>query len=182
MKENTEMEDEYVESFDEMVQSLRRDAEADMGLAGLTTPVAITLGELHKRNAVIYLNIADRIEKTASKTRNCAELLAAVNQLRNWALQDILEGAIRSDEYNYRKLVDGIVEIADAALAKPPRQCDRPFVDGVDLEKAFRAEFCQMCGNYINRRQEPFKCFSCLPEWVLSKQHENKKGSGHADE
>lgn len=55
---------------------------------------------------------------------NAAAMCEALNQLRDWALLDINENAIRSDEPNYRKLVDGIVEITNAALSKPPRNCD----------------------------------------------------------
>ena len=53
-----------------------------------------------------------------------AAMREALNQLRDWALLDINENVIRSDEPNYRKLVDGIVEIANAALAAPARNCD----------------------------------------------------------
>ena len=56
---------------------------------------------------------------------NAAAMREALNQLREWALLDINENAIRSDEPNYKKLVDGIIEITNAALAAPARNCDR---------------------------------------------------------
>lgn len=56
---------------------------------------------------------------------NGAAMREALNQLRDWALLDINENAIRPDEPNYRKLVDGIVEITNAALDAPTRNCDR---------------------------------------------------------
>lgn len=55
---------------------------------------------------------------------NAAAMREALNQLRDWALLDINENAIRPDEPNYKKLCDGIVEITNAALSAPPRNCD----------------------------------------------------------
>lgn len=55
---------------------------------------------------------------------NSAAMREALNQLRDWALLDLNENAIRSDEINYRKLIDGIIEITNAALAAPARNCD----------------------------------------------------------
>ena len=67
-----------------------------------------------------------------------AAMREALNQLRNWALLDINENAIRSDEPNYKKLVDGIVEITNAALAAPARNCDMGTADEqADRFKAF---------------------------------------------
>lgn len=56
---------------------------------------------------------------------NVAAMREALNQLRDWALLDLNENVIRSDEPNYKKLVDGIFEITNAALSAPARNCDR---------------------------------------------------------
>lgn len=70
---------------------------------------------------------------------NAAAMREALNQLRDWALLDINENAIRSDEPNYKKLVDGIIEITNAAISAPPRNCDV----GTPEEQAKRfRDFC----------------------------------------
>lgn len=62
--------------------------------------------------------------ETQSAVCNAAKLREALDQLRTWALMDINENAARVDEINYKQLLDGIVKIANAALAAPPRNCD----------------------------------------------------------
>lgn len=71
---------------------------------------------------------------------NMAALREALNQLRDWALLDINENAIRSDEPNYKKLVDGIIEITNAALSEPPRNCD---VSTVEEQMRQKREYCK---------------------------------------
>jgi hypothetical protein len=81
-----------------------------------------------------------------------AAIRGALNQLRDWALLDINENAIRSDEPNYRKLVDGIVEITNAALAAPARNCDV----GTAQEQAER--FKAFCLPRVGKCSENSKC------------------------
>ena len=81
-----------------------------------------------------------------------AAMRGVLNQLRDWALLDINENAIRSDEPNYRKLVDGIVEIANAALAAPARNCDVGSVE----EQAER--FKAFCFPRVGKCSENGKC------------------------
>ena len=70
---------------------------------------------------------------------SAAALRQALNQLRTWALMDINENAASADETNYKKILDGIVEITNAALAAPARNCDV----GTAEEQAQRFhEFC----------------------------------------
>ena len=52
----------FAETKDELVKSLRRSARNNMRMAGLTKPVAMTLGEKYALQARIERNIADRIE------------------------------------------------------------------------------------------------------------------------
>jgi hypothetical protein len=100
-----------------------------------------------ERTEAIDEALAHAEEVRQAKCRNCkrapqgnaAATREALNQLRDWALLDINENAIRSDEPNYKKLVDGIVEITNAALNAPPRNCDR-YADKEEAQRKFLAQ------------------------------------------
>lgn len=100
---------------------------------------------------------------------NAAAMREALNQLRDWALLDINENAIRSDEPNYKKLVDGIVEITNAALAAPARNCDVGTAD--EQTKRFLC-VCRDTQHFDDVRECPLfvgtNCnpLDCLARWA----------------
>ena len=79
--------------------------------------------QLDRSNAIKAAMMA-KCEVCGDVQGNSAALRQALNQLRTWALMDINENAASADETNYKKILDGIVEITNAALAAPPRNCD----------------------------------------------------------
>lgn len=81
---------------------------------------------------------------------NAAAMRKALERLRDWAALDLLEHAIGTDEVNYRKLVDGILEISNAALAAPPRNCD---IGTAEEQKERFEKFCEA--------QPTANCHSC---------------------
>lgn len=90
---------------------------------------------------------ADRIEKAVT---NCNQLKmrSALERLREWALMDLNENAFIADSSgNHMKLIKGTMEIANAALAKPPRNCDVGMAceQAKRFEKYCKAHKCETC-------------------------------------
>lgn len=103
-----------------------------------TGPLTIIPSDFEIARDVVVEFFKER-RKTPEPEKNsgsAAVMREALNQLRDWALLDINENAIRSDEPNYKKLVDGIVEITNNALAAPARNCER-FNNYADARAAF---------------------------------------------
>lgn len=63
----------------------------------------------------------------AQSVANCNQLKIrkSMERLREWAIMDLNENAFIADSSgNYMKFIKGTIEIANAALSAPPRNCD----------------------------------------------------------
>lgn len=82
----------------------------------------------------------DKIKETVTNC-NQFKMREALERLREWVLMDLNENAFIADSSgNYMKLIKGTIEIANAALAEPPRNCDRQYENGYDVLRRFTAE------------------------------------------
>ena len=74
--------------------------------------------------------------KESLQVGNAAKMCKALKRLREWVLMDLNENAFIADSSgNYLKLIEGTIEIANAALAAPARNCD--IYDAKTAEKEF---------------------------------------------
>lgn len=94
----------------------------------------------HRHDRELLHHYADRLEAARKReSGDCAQLRKALERLREWAALDLNENAyIDQKSGNHLKLIKGVLEIANAALAAPPRNCD--VGDAADWEKRFGEE------------------------------------------
>lgn len=122
MTENAKPETDVMTEMRKIVQKMREAFEAIIAIEGYGAPwiEAKTIAQKALEIALPDLSY----DKNAKFLNNAARLREALERLRTWALMDLNENAIGMEETNYEKLVEGIIEVANAALAAPPRNCD----------------------------------------------------------
>lgn len=104
---------------------------------GCFTKLLDRLEAAHKRE----VETSRAISEKSSAVGNAAKMREALERLREWVLMDLNENAFIADSSgNYMKLIKGTIEIVNAALSAPPRNCDI----GTPEEQSVRmAKFCR---------------------------------------
>lgn len=115
-----------METIYDVVREMREIADAD----------SQSIGRDVLRRHIQLQHFADRIKAAVKREReatcreslqvgNAAKMREAVERLREWALMDLNENAFIADSSgNYMKFIKGTIEIVNAALSSPPRNCD----------------------------------------------------------
>ncbi len=117
---------------------------------------------------------ADRLEAALERERgDCAKLREALDESRRIALS--LGGCRLND---YWKLNE-IVRVCEAALAAPPRNCDR-FATVDEARKAHEA-ICEKYGKCHNgcplNNEEHYSAFDCFEAWLFATATEKEGGA-----
>lgn len=88
---------------------------------------------------------------------NTAKMRAALETIRDRMVAGVYDGRFDCHES---------IETAEAALAAPPRNCDR-FATPGEIMSEFRRRQCKFC-NGVEGVGGKNNCFRCFPEWIFA--------------
>lgn len=111
---------------------------------GYFTKLLDRLEAAHKRE----VETSRATSEKSSAVGNAAKIREALERLREWALMDLNENAFIADSSgNYMKFIKGTIEIVNAALSSPPRNCDvgMSFEQVKRFEEYCKAHKCKTC-------------------------------------
>ena len=123
-------------------------------------------------------DLARMLDLEKAQGGDAARLREALEKIVTWC--DTGEG---EEEYGCENCVHDREEMARAALAAPPRNCDRPeFKNGEDAWLAFEKENPDWCDNHQSKSFwcddcESAGCDRCMADWLMSQATTEKGGA-----
>ena len=129
---------------------------------GYFTKLLDRLEAAHKRE----VEMSRATSEKSSAVGNAAKMCKALERLREWVLMDLNENAFIADSSgNYMKLIKGTLEIVNAALSAPPRNCDIGTADEqyARWEKYCACTKCHNCDLVSDSWSQCYSKWSQLP-------------------